>query len=88
MPTVRIFADLRQLANVGEAEIPGDTLRSVVAALCSRYPLLGERILEAGSLRPQFLVTLNGYVLELPKKLDVAVQADDHIAIFPPIAGG
>lgn len=85
MPTVKIFASLRKIAGTKELSAAGTTVGDVLSGLRKHNPLLVETILEDGTLRPHFVITINGHnVLDL----NTSVSEQDVIAIFPPIAGG
>lgn len=85
MPIVKLYANLRKLAGTKELSVKGATVRAVVSGLVERHPLIGSAILEGENLRPHIVVTLNGHnVIDL----DINVNEQDVIAIFPPIAGG
>ena len=85
MPTVKLFAGLRKDAGIKETSIPGASLGLVLSELASRYPVLGQKLLENGQIRPHVVITLNGHPLA---DWDAQVTEQDQIAIFPPIAGG
>jgi MoaD family protein len=85
MPIVKLYANLRKLAGTKELSVTGSTVRAVVSALVERNPPLGEVILEGEKLRPHIVVTLNGHNVT---DLNVSVNDQDVVAIFPPIAGG
>ena len=85
MPVIKLFANLRQLAGIKEASIPGRTLGAVLNKLVLQHPSLHGVVLEDGELRPHVVITMNGHNVS-----DIAMQVteQDVIAIFPPIAGG
>ena len=85
MPTIKLFANLRKIAEVKELSVPGTSLRGVLNQLVKEIPTLGEVILEEGQIRAHIIITINGHNTA---ELDVAVTEQDIIAIFPPIAGG
>jgi len=85
MPVVKLFANLRKLAETKEVSVSGATVGAVLNELVERSPALDGIILENGELRPHVLVTLNGHTTN---DLSLQVAEQDEIAIFPPIAGG
>ena len=85
MPLVKLYANLRKLAGTKELPISEPTVGAVLDELVKRNPPLGEIILEAGGLRPHIVITLNGHNVA---DLNISVNEQDIIAIFPPIAGG
>lgn len=85
MPLIKLYANLRKVAETKELAIDGTTLQSVLVELIKEKPALDGLILEKDSLRPHVVVTVNGQnALELTS----AISEQDVIAIFPPIAGG
>lgn len=85
MPVVKLYANLRKLAGTKELSITGSTVRAVLNELVRQNPPLGDLILENGGLRAHIVVILNGHNVV---DLDVNVNEQDIVAIFPPIAGG
>jgi MoaD family protein len=85
MPVVKLYANLRKLAGTKEVFIPGATVRAVLNELVKQIPALDGILLQNEGLRPHVVVTLNGH-----NKIDInmQVQEQDVIAVFPPIAGG
>lgn len=88
MPQVKLFGGLRRHVTQHELEVPGTTINEVLQTLCDQYPALGEAIFDEEELRPHIRVLVAGRDMELNKGLKTAVNDDDGIAIFPPIAGG
>ena len=85
MPTIKLYANLRNLAGTKELSITGATVGAVLNELVKRYPPVGDVILENGGLRQHIVVTLNGHNVT---DLNLSVTEQDTVAIFPPIAGG
>ena len=85
MPTIKLFANLRRIAGAKELSIAGASLEEILNELVKEVPALDGVILEDGQVRPHFIITINGHNAA---ELDVTVAEKDHIAIFPPIAGG
>ncbi len=85
MPIVKLYANLRKIAGTKELLITGFTVREVLRGLVEQNPLLGKVILEGENLRPHIVITLNGHNVV---DMDVNVNEQDVVAIFPPIAGG
>jgi len=96
MPTIKLFANLRKIAETKELSVTPSSeglrsasretsLREVLNELEKAVPALDGVILEDGQIRPHFVITVNG---QNATGLDVTVTEQDLIAIFPPIAGG
>ncbi len=85
MPLVKLYANLRNLAGTKEVSIPETTIGAVLNELVKQNPPLGAAILEDEELRPHVVITLNGHNVV---DLNVHVNEQDVVAIFPPIAGG
>jgi molybdopterin synthase sulfur carrier subunit len=85
MPTVKLFASLRKDAGIKETSIPGTSIKPVISGLVRQYPVLAEKLLEDGQIRPHVVITINGHPTT---DMDAPVTEQDLIAIFPPIAGG
>ena len=88
MATVKLFGNLRKYIDGSQVQITGASVRLVVDALCDGDPHLCDALLEDGSIRPHFKITINGHDIALAEGLDTPVSENDRIAIFPPIAGG
>jgi len=85
LPKIKLFANLRKIAETKELSVSGTSLRGVLTELEKVVPALDGVILEDGQIRPHFVITINGHNED---DLDVNVTEQDLIAIFPPIAGG
>jgi molybdopterin synthase sulfur carrier subunit len=89
---IRLYATLRQTVGQRDVDIPveaGDTVRTVLERLLSRYPDLRPRILdEAGEPQRAVNLFLNGRMIDYLDNLNTPVQDGDELAIFPPVAGG
>ena len=88
MPTVKLFGNLRRDANALEIIAPGETVRAVLQSLCAGNAALSSAIFDGAHLRAHLRVLVNGRDVELAQGLDTPLEAQDQIAIFPPIAGG
>jgi MoaD family protein len=85
MPTVKLYANLRQMAGTKELSVPGKTPRLVLQTLVGQFPALEKVLLENGQIRRHVIITVNG---QTTVDMDATVMEQDQIAIFPPIAGG
>jgi sulfur-carrier protein len=78
MATVRLFAAARETAGTGSAQIDGGTVGDVLAGTVVAFgPAFG-------AVLANCRVWLNGD----PAEPDMAVGADDEVAILPPVSGG
>jgi molybdopterin synthase sulfur carrier subunit len=78
---------LRPLAQ-GQAvvEVPGSTLRDVLAALEVRFPGIRQRLCDGDTLRPDVSVVVDAQLSALGMRQ--AVQPDSEIHFVPAIGGG
>jgi molybdopterin synthase sulfur carrier subunit len=88
MPAVKLYGNLRRAASAAQVVIAGDTVGAVLQALCADNAALAAAIFDGAQLRAHLRVLVNGHDIELAQGLDTRVNAQDQIAIFPPIAGG
>ncbi len=75
---LRLFAQAREIAGTGKADVAGNTVDEVLAAAIETY---GEpfSVIVAGSK-----VWLNGE----PASGDETVGGNDEVAVLPPVSGG
>jgi molybdopterin converting factor small subunit len=85
LPKIKLFANLRKIAETKELSVNGTSLSGVLNGLVKEVPALDGVILKDGQIRSHFVITINGHTAA---ELDVTVTEKDLIAIFPPIAGG
>lgn len=78
MATVRLFANLREIAGTSRVDVEGDTVAEVVAVLVTRYGREFERRLETAR------VWKNGN----EGAAEDPVEAGDELALIPPVSGG
>ncbi|ELY99318.1 ubiquitin-like small modifier protein 1 [Natrialba asiatica] len=94
MPTEwKLFADLAERAgdkHVTVETAAGDTVGDALDELVADRPAVGERVLtDDGDLRSQINVLRNGTnVLVEENGLATELEADDELALFPPVSGG
>ena len=86
---VRIPTILRPYTG-GDKVVAGDgsDLRGLIADLDSRYPGIGERLLDEQGLRRFVNVYLNDEDVRFLSGLDTAVADGDSVTILPAVAGG
>jgi sulfur-carrier protein len=75
---LRLFAQARDAAGTGRADLPGATVGEVLDAARRRYGEAFVRVLD------QSRVWVNGE----PAKPGQAVGAGDEVAVLPPVSGG
>jgi MoaD family protein len=85
MALVKLYANLRKLAETKELSVTGGTVVAVVNELIRLKPPVGEVILEKGRLAPHVVITLNGHTIT---DFETPLVEQDIVAIFPPMAGG
>lgn len=90
---VKLFADLAEVAGEKHVDLEltdGATVTDAVAALVDTHPELGEQILDDdGNLEDHFNVLQNGSnVFATGDGMETPVEADDELALFPPVSGG
>ena len=78
MPTVRLFASLRELADARAVELDGSTVEELLRAAAERFGPAFDRIARAGS------VVVDGE----RASPDSAVADAREIAFLPPFSGG
>lgn len=88
MAIVKLFGNLRQIVGKSTLSVDGNTVAEIMAILRDQNRPLVEAIMDQASLRPYYKIMVNGQDITLLGGLATATQAEDIIAIFPPIAGG
>ena len=78
MARLRLFAQAREAAGTGRAQIGGTTVGEVLDRAVTRW---GE---EFGAVLTRCAVWVNGE----PADRDAPVGADDEVAVLPPVSGG
>jgi molybdopterin synthase sulfur carrier subunit len=88
--SVSIPTPLRPLTdNLDTVEVDGATIGELLTGLDSRYPGIGERLLDAqGNVRRFVNVYVNGEDIRFLQDKETAVKAGDEVSIVPAIAGG
>jgi len=88
MPVISLYAGLRKIAGTRDLTLEGENLAGIIRGIGERYPSLVAAILDGDHLRPHIIITINGQNVDPERGLEIPLDANDHIAIFPPIAGG
>ena len=82
MPTVKLYASLRQVAKVSEVEIEGSSVNEILAAVSSTYDGKLDKYLKIST------VLVNGRNVVHLKGRRTRLESDDTVSIFPPLGGG
>ncbi|MCY9782337.1 MoaD family protein [Nocardiopsis sp. EMB25] len=86
---VRIPTILRNLTNDAKVvEGSGDTLGALVKDLDSRYPGIGEKLVDNGKLRRFVNVYLNDEDVRFVGGLEAELSDGDNVTVLPAVAGG
>ena len=87
MAKVWIPSLLRELCG-GEriVEVPGRSVRQVIANLEAHCPGIGERLIEDGELRPDLAVSVDGEATQIGLLQPVGEHSEVHI--LPALSGG
>jgi sulfur-carrier protein adenylyltransferase/sulfurtransferase len=89
MPKIYIPTALRQYVDDKDAvELPGSTVKEVLAGLTGQYPELEKHLYNAGKLRNFVNVYVNDDDIRYLEQESTPVKASDEISIIPSIAGG
>jgi len=87
---VSIPTQIRPLTNnLDTVELDGATLGDLLADLEKRYPGVNDRLHnEAGELRRNIAIYINGEDIRFLQDKDTAVKLGDEVVIVPSAAGG
>ena len=88
--TVKLFANLRELAGVREITIDASTVEEALNKLIERFgeEFKKELFVEDYKIRDEYLLLLNGKNFEFLDGLKTELNDNDVIAILPPVGGG
>ena len=87
MAIVQIPSLMRDLtAGQGQVTLPGRTLRQVLDALEVAYPGVRDRLCEAGQLKPEVMVSVDGRVARLGLAQPVGEQSE--VRFLSVVSGG
>lgn len=87
----KLFADLAETAGTRTVSLDDDcdTVGDALDTLLSSRPALEARVLDDdGDVRDHINVLRNGENVFTGEGLDTPVDADDELALFPPVSGG
>ncbi|OLT24550.1 molybdopterin synthase sulfur carrier subunit [Nocardiopsis sp. CNR-923] len=86
---VRIPTILRNLTDDAKVvEGSGDTLGALFEDLDSRFPGIGERLVDGGKLRRFINVYLNDEDVRFVGGLEAELSDGDNVTVLPAVAGG
>ncbi|MFI6577264.1 MoaD/ThiS family protein [Nocardiopsis sp. NPDC050513] len=86
---VRIPTILRNLTDDAKVvEGSGDTLGALFQDLDSRFPGIGERLVDGGKLRRFINVYLNDEDVRFVGGLEAKLSDGDNVTVLPAVAGG
>ncbi len=90
MVTVYVPAPLRrQTGGQSRVQVPGTTVREVLANLGTVYPGVGAQVLdEAGHVRAYINIFVDGNEMRTLRGEDTPVGPQDEVSIIPAMAGG
>ena len=89
--TVRFFASMKDLFERSHAQVGRDqapTVGKLLKHLCSSPQMQRGIFTDSGTLRPGVIVLVNGRSIAFLGGLEASLQAEDEVAIFPPLKGG
>jgi molybdopterin synthase sulfur carrier subunit len=89
MAHIKLFGNLQRRAGTTAVTASGDSIADILQTLFVSYPDLETAVLDDNQQpKPHVRIMVNGHDIELGDGLETAVNEQDTIAIFPPIAGG
>lgn len=90
MPKIRVklFANLREFTGTKELVMNGMTVGEILHNLCSKFPGFEKMIFDGKEIKPYMNVFLNGKNILDHGGLEIMLNTDDEIALFPPVSGG
>ena len=75
--------------NLDTVEVEGATIQELLTGLDTRYPGIGERLLDAqGNVRRFVNIYVNGEDVRFLQDKETPVKSGDEVSIVPAIAGG
>lgn len=88
--TVKLFANLRELARTRELEVEASTVEEVLQKLIEKFGSSFEKELfvSENKIRDEYLLLVNGKNYEFLDGGKTKLKDNDVIAILPPVGGG
>ena len=74
--------------NARRVEASGESLKNLISDLDSKFPGLGDRLLENGQLRRFVNIYINDEDVRFMGSLDAKLTDGDSVTILPAVAGG
>ncbi len=74
--------------NARSVEASGESLKNLISDLDSKFPGLGDRLLENGQLRRFVNIYINDEDVRFMGSLDAKLTDGDSVTILPAVAGG
>jgi len=90
MPNIKVkfFANFREFTGTKELDMGGSTVIEIIKNLCTKFPGFEELIFDGEKIKPYVNVFLNGRNVNESGGINTMLNADDVIALFPPVSGG
>ena len=85
---VKLFANFREFTKTKEIQLEGNTVKDILDALSIKFPGIENIIFKGEDLRPYINIFLNGKNILESGGLEIRLNENDEIAIFPPVSGG
>jgi molybdopterin synthase sulfur carrier subunit len=90
--TIKLFANLREIADESSLSLSGETVQDILFALVEKHPALDELVFERKGESPVICgyinVFLNGNNIKHMEELGTKVSDGDELGVFPPVSGG
>ena len=88
--TVKLFANLRELAGTRELEMKASTVEELLKKLIEKFGSSFEKELfvSENRIRDEYLLLVNGKNYEFLDGRKTKLKDNDVIAILPPVGGG
>lgn len=74
--------------NARSVEASGESLKNLISDLDSKFPGLGDRLLENGQLRRFVNIYINDEDVRFMGSLEAKLTDGDSVTILPAVAGG
>ena len=90
MPNIKVkfFANFREFTGTKELEMDSSTVIEILRNLCTKFPGFEGLIFDGEKIKSYVNVFLNGRNVNESGGINTMLNADDVIALFPPVSGG